>query len=89
MEELKNELNRILQVASDINGVHGKVAREMGWTIQYQYGINSGDRLTKDKPKNRETIKNIIDAYKHEIEKHRRHINEVDTFSAKNIEVIL
>ena len=79
MEGLREELNNVIDVAGNINGVHKRVAEKMDTTVQSIYMITNGQRLTKDKPGNRKKLEKIIELYK----------DEIRFYNAKQIEVIL
>jgi len=79
MEELRQELNRVVEIAGNITGVHKRVSEQMGWSVQYLYMIIEGRRLTKDKADNRNKLTELIGLYN----------DEIRLFNAKQIEVVL
>jgi len=85
MEELRNELNLVIDVASNIYGVHKRICERMDITMQSLNMIRNGKRLIKDKPLNRAKLRLLRMAYRKEIKQHGA---VMDAF-ARKIEVIL
>jgi len=77
VEQLRSDLNDIMDNARGIYGIMGAVSDKVGMSVQNIYRIAKNERATLDSEKNRVTIKAIIKAYEVEIKKHVTKLNRI------------
>ena len=77
MEELRTELNEVIEVAGKINGVHKRVANKVGFTQTYIQNIRRGDGLVKDNQENEDMLKRLILEYRAELREYAKSIKVI------------
>jgi len=77
VEQLRSDLNDIMDNARGIYGIMGAVSDKVGMSVQNIYRIAKNERATLDSENNRVTIKAIIKAYEVEIKKHVTKLNRI------------
>lgn len=77
IEELKEELKTVVEVADKIKNVHGLVAEKCGISNVYSQKIRNEKGAKEDTKDNRLLVSNMIKYYRKELEKYARKIEVI------------